>query len=99
MIPNAILPGELRGWKARRSRRYLFCLLSDNLQPSLRCDVCYRMNFAVDDRHGKPNYASSAKLKTRIFWLNFDATKVLLEDGQSGVDGGFEFQQFAGTTF
>ena len=55
------------------------------------------MNFLVDDGLEEPNFASSAKLKTRPTWFNYESSKVLLEDRQSGVDGGLEFHQFAVT--
>jgi len=56
-----------------------------------------RMKFPDDVGHVKPKCPSGANLKTRIFWLNIKTPKVLLEDRQSGVDGGFPIQQLAGT--
>ena len=35
--------------------------------------------------------------ETKVLWFNFETSKELLEDRQSGVDGGLAFQQFAGT--
>ena len=50
------------------------------------------------DKHIDAEHASRS-VKSGIPRLSIKTPVVLLEDGQSGVDGGFEFQQFAGTNF